>query len=402
MHAILLPVRAQVEGFSVSQIGYIGAGWAIGFTVGCIIIPKLVQRVGHVRTFGAMAALLATTVLLNGLLVEAYSWILLRAIAGFCFSGSYMIIESWLNEKIPNESRGIMFSLYMVISQGSYMAGQYVLVIADPAEETIFMIAAILYALAVIPTALSKAQSPAPLTQTKIDFKGLYNNSPASVVGAFVAGIIAGAFQSFGPVYGVENGMSNANVANMMVVVMLGAVLFQLPLGRLSDMMDRRYVMVGLSLIGVVVGFLIAEYRFEGAHPGLPFFGLMIIMGGFIYPIYGLVMAHANDYADAEDFVKTASGLLILYGAGNVIGPLITGPIMERLGTGSLFQVISVAHLILAIYIVYRMRQRSRPEDLDTVDFQNMPVGQTPETYVLDPRSDMETYASEEEEKHQD
>ena len=201
MQAILLPVRGQLEGFSPSLIGLIGAGWAVGFTLGCIIVPRMVRRVGHVRTFGALAALLATSVLLNGLVIEAYSWIVLRALAGFCFSGSYMIIESWLNERISDENRGAMFSVYMIISQGAYMLGQYFLVLAEPEKETLFMIAAILYALAILPTALSKAQSPAPLTEVKLNFPRLFKNSPASVIGAFTAGMIAGAFGSFAPVF---------------------------------------------------------------------------------------------------------------------------------------------------------------------------------------------------------
>lgn len=139
MQSVLLPVRGQLEGFTGSQIGLIGAGWAAGFTVGCLIVPHLVRRVGHVRTFGALAAILASVVLLNGMIIEAYTWIFLRAMAGFCFAGSYMIIESWLNERVSDESRGAMFSVYMIVSQAAFMCGQYMLVIANPSKETLFM-----------------------------------------------------------------------------------------------------------------------------------------------------------------------------------------------------------------------------------------------------------------------
>ena len=397
MQGVLLPVRGQLEGFTSSQIGLIGAGWAIGFTVGCLIVPHLVRRVGHVRTFGALAALLATVVLLNGLIIEAYTWILLRALAGFCFSGSYMIIESWLNERVSDENRGAMFSIYMIVSQAAFMAGQYLLVIANPSKETLFMLGAILYSLAVLPTALSKAQSPAPLTQVKVDLKGLFHNSPSAFIGSLIAGTLAGSFQSFAPVFGVSQGMSSANIANMMVLVMLGAIFFQFPLGKLSDMMDRRYVMVALSLAGTVVGFLVANYPVEGANPQLSFFALMVLLGGFVYPIYGLVNAHANDHADPEDFVKISSSLLILYGVGNMIGPLVTGPAMEWLGTAALFQVIGLSHLLLAAHMTYRITKREAPDDENQMDYQAVPVtmGQTTETYSLDPRSDAETYMAD-------
>lgn len=398
MQSVLLPVRGQLEGFSAFQIGLIGTGWAAGFTIGCIIVPHLVRRVGHVRTFSALAALLATVVLLNGMIIEAYSWVFLRALAGFCFSGSYMIIESWLNERVSDESRGSMFSVYMIVSQGAFMSGQYMLVIADPSKETLFMLGAILYSLAVLPTALSKAQSPAPLTQVKVDLKGMFNNSPAAFIGSIIAGILAGSFQSFAPVFGVAQGMSSANIANMMVLVMFGALVFQYPLGKLSDMVDRRYVMVGLSLGGTVAGFLIAGYPVDGANPQLSFFGLMILLGVFVYPIYGLVNAHANDHAKPEDFVKISSGLLILYGVGNMIGPLVTGPAMEILGTSALFQIIGASHLLLAAHMTYRITKREAPDDHELMDYQ-MTATMTPttESYALDPRSDAETYMADDE-----
>ena len=400
MQSVLLPVRGQLEGFSSSQIGLIGTGWALGFTIGCIIVPHLVRRVGHVRTFSALAAILATVVLLNGIVIEAYTWILLRALAGFCFSGSYMIIESWLNERVSDENRGAMFSVYMIVSQGAFMCGQYMLVIANPSKETLFMLGAILYSLAVIPTALSKAQSPAPLTQVKVDLKGMFLNSPAAFIGSIIAGILAGSFQSFAPVFGVEQGMSSTNIANMMVLVMLGALLFQYPLGKLSDMIDRRYVMVGLSLAGTIVGFMISGYDVDGSNPQVMFFALMVLLGGFVYPLYGLVNAHANDHADPEDFVKISSSLLILYGIGNMIGPLVTGPAMEILGTGALFQVVGASHFLLAVHMTYRITKRVAPDDDQTMDYQLTPMATmvpTTESYALDPRSDAETYMAEDE-----
>ncbi|MEM9329995.1 MAG: MFS transporter [Pseudomonadota bacterium] len=399
MQVVLLPIRGQLEGFTTSQIGYIGTGWAIGFTLGCLLVPHLVRRVGHVRTFGALAALLATVVLLNGLIVEAYTWILLRALAGFCFAGAYMVIESWLNEGIADEHRGALFSVYMIVSQAAFMGGQYLIVAADPSTETLFMFGAILYCIAVLPTALSKARSPAPLTQVKIDLRGMFKNSPAAFVGMLIAGILASSVQSFGPVFGITEGMSSTNIANMMALIMLGAILFQYPLGKLSDITDRRYVMVGLSLAGAAVGFLVSGYKVDGAAPQWEFFLLMVLLGGFVYPIYGLVNAHANDHADPEDFVKISPSLLILYGIGNMIGPLITGPAMEWFGTGALFQMIGLSHLLLATHMTYRIMRREAPVD-DVMDYQVGPiatVGLSTETFALDPRSDAETYMSEDE-----
>ncbi|MEM7291749.1 MAG: MFS transporter, partial [Pseudomonadota bacterium] len=374
LQVVLLPIRGQLEGFTVSQIGFIGTGWAVGFTLGCILVPHMVRRVGHVRTFGALAAVLGMVVLLNALIIDATFWILLRALTGFCFAGAYMIIESWINEGISDEQRGAMFSIYMIVSQSAFMAGQYLIAVSDPSTEVLFMVSAILFCLAVLPTALSQARSPAPLTQVKFDLKGMFVNSPAAFVGSLIAGMLASSFQSFAPVFGVSEGMSATNVANMMALVMVGAILFQYPLGKLSDRMDRRYVMVGLSIAGALVGFLISQYSVDGASPGLMFFLMMMLLGGFIYPIYGLVNAHANDHADPEDFVKISSSLLILYGVGNMIGPLVTGPAMQWLGNNALFQIIGLSHLLLAIHMTYRIIRREAPDMEESMDYQVGPV----------------------------
>ncbi len=398
VQSILLPVRAQIEGFSTGAIALIGTGYAIGFTVGCIVVPMLVRRVGHVRTYGSLSAILATVMLLNGLIVEPYTWVILRAIAGLCFAGSYMIIESWLNERISNESRGTLFSVYMIVSLGTMMIGQYMLIIADPQSQTLFMVGAILYALAVLPTALSKAQSPAPLTQEKFNLRKLYANSPAAVFSAILAGTLSGAWGNFAPVFAKQVGMSNTNVANMLVFAMLGSILLQMPIGRLSDRMDRRIVMIGTSICGALAGFLLAGIPVNGDDPGYLFFGGIIIFGGFIYSIYSLAVAHANDHADPEDFVETASGLLILFGVGNMIGPMAMAPIMDTLGSIGLFTGMGAAHILLAAFIFYRVSLRALPTNHETVDFQSVPIGkaQTPETYALDPRADAEINVSDE------
>lgn len=396
LHGIILPVRGQMEGFSTFQIGWIGTGWAVGFTLGCIWVPRLVRNVGHIRTFSTLAALLSTVMLMNALVVDAMIWILLRAIAGLCFSGSYMIMESWLNERMTNENRGAIFSIYMLVSLAATMGGQYLIIFADPKLDTLFMMGAILYALAVLPTAMSRAQSPAPLTQVDLDLMALFRNSPVAAVGSILAGIISSTWGNFAPVYGQQSGMTAAGIATLMAAAMVGAVVFQYPLGKLSDKIDRRYAMVLAGCVGAISGFALSTYAGDGIGSN-SFYVWIVLYGGVIYSIYSLNVAHANDMGNAEDFVKIASGLLILYGIGTMIGPLMAAQMMAEFGIGALFLTTTIAHLAYAAYAFYRSLRRAAVEDEDHVDFQVGPLAraQTPETYQLDPRSDAETYADQ-------
>ncbi len=400
LQAIVIPVRGQIEGFSAFQLGWIGTGWAIGFTIGCIVVPHLVRRAGHVRTFATLVALLSISVLLNGLIVEANFWILLRALSGFCFAGCYMVAESWLNERVSNDMRGQMFSIYAITTMVAMAAGQYLLVVASPTTQTLFMIGAILYALAVVPTSLSKAQSPAPLTDVKLDIPAIFRNSPAAAIGALMSGVISSAWTNFGPVFGQQVGLGSAAIASLLAVAMAGSVVFQYPLGKLSDMIDRRYVMTIAGIIGVLFGTIMTGLATSGDY-GTLFFICVFGYGGVIFSIYSLAVAHGNDYVEADNFVKISSGLLILYGAGTMVGPLFTAQLMDLFGPSGVFTTTTIAHLILGAYALYRSFRRARVDEEQRTDFRVIGTAraQTPESYALDPRSNPDAYRLEDEEE---
>jgi len=241
---ILLPLRGGMEGWSTTTIGWMGTSYSFAFTIGCIVVPHLVRRVGHVRVFSALLTLLSMALLLHALLVNPVAWMIFRGVAGFSLAGSYMIIESWLNERVTNESRGRIFSIYMIITMLGLLCGQYILPFGDAGTQTLFIICAIIYASALLPTALSSAQSPNPLTQVSLDLKGLYRRSPAAAVGSLIAGIVAGTWNFLAAIYGEMNGLSTFGIATMLACAMIGGAIFQYPLGRGSDFVDRRYVMV--------------------------------------------------------------------------------------------------------------------------------------------------------------
>lgn len=392
LQGILLPVRGSIEGWSSYEIGLLGTGYAVAFTLGCVIAPRVVRSAGHVRTFCSLAALLAIAVLLHALAVHPITWILIRGITGFALAGSYMVIESWLNERVTNESRGAIFSLYMVISMAAMMGGQYLMPLSRPELPVPFMLCAILFALAVIPTALSRAESPKPLTQVKLDLPAIYRNSPAAVIGVFLAGVLAGAWTNMAPVFGQQVGLSTTGIATLLVSTMAGGLVFQVPLGRVSDRVDRRAVMVLAGLIGVGAA-LVATMLWGGGT--LMLFVIAFVLGGVIYPAYSLAVSHANDFADAADFVKVSGGLLILYGFGTMGGPLLAAWLMETYGPTGIFIATGAAHAAFAAYSGFRMmRRQAIPADLRE-DFQAVPLAraQTPASFALDPRANLNAEA---------
>ncbi|TFF20593.1 MFS transporter [Jiella endophytica] len=385
---ILLPVRGSIEGWTSYEIGAFGTAYALAFTFGCVVIPRIVHSAGHVRTFSSLSALLAISILLCGLFVDPIGWAVFRALSGFALAGSYMVIESWLNERVTNESRGTIFSVYMIVTMAAMMGGQYVMPLSKPELAAPFMLCAIVFAMAVIPTSLSRAQSPAPIATVKIDVLMLFRNSPVAAVGILLAGILSAGWGNMAPVFAQQAGLSTTDIATLTVSAMFGGAIFQIPLGRISDKTDRRYVMTAAGIIGV--GAAVAGVYLGQSGP-MALFIIAFILGGIIYPAYSLAVAHANDYAADADFVKISSGLLILYGIGTMIGPIYTAFLMETIGPEGLFQAMGSAMALYAAYAFYRTFRRVAIPAEERPDFQTIPFArvQTPASFSLDPRAEI-------------
>jgi MFS family permease len=389
LHGLLLPLRGQEEGFSTASLGLMGTAWAGGFVAGCFFAPRLVRRAGHVRAFGTFAAAAAIIALLTGLWIDAFVWIVLRAFTGFAMAGAFMVIESWLNERATNENRGAVFGMYMMVTYASIMAGQMIVAAGDVGNASLFMVTGILFCLSLIPTAVSSAAHPKPLQDVSLDLKGLYSNSPVSFVACLLIGVANGAWGTLGAVYGARIGISTAEIALMMSLVVVAGAAMQMPVGRISDMTDRRFVLAGASFGSAVVGVLIYVMAPTSAV-------VVIVMtaayGALAYTLYSLAVAHANDHAKPEEFVKLSGGLLLLYGFGTMIGPVIGAGLMGWLSPEGLFLSTALAHFALAGYTILRIGRRAPVPVEDREAFKTLPSerGVTPEALRLDPRTPAE------------
>ncbi|MBD9627378.1 MFS transporter [Ensifer sp. ENS06] len=386
LQGLLLPVRGTAEGYPTTVLGLIGTSWAAGFVLGCFFAPTVVKRIGHVRAFSVFASLIAIVALMTGILIDPTWWLILRALTGFSTAGTSMIIESWLNERATNESRGVIFSLYIAITLFGVVGGQMMIPFGDTSTTILFMICGILYCVAMLPTLLSKAASPQPLKKVSLDLRGLYRNSPVSFLGILLVGIANGAFGTLGAVFGRQAGLSDSTVAAMMSVAIFAGAVMQLPAGRLSDRIDRRYVLAALAGVGALAGLLI--FLVEPTQVWIVL-TLIAIYGAAANALYPIAVSHANDFATAEDFVKVSGGLLLLYGIGTIIGPTIGGPVMMAAGPYGLFMITACAHILITAYAIIRSRMRAPVpvSDRDAFSPVNAGTPTTPESLQLSPRA---------------
>ena len=386
LHSLLLPLRGQAEGFSTTSLGLLGTAWAGGFVLGCFFAPRVVQRAGHVRAFGTFASIGAIVALMTGLIIEPNAWIALRAVTGFTMAGAYMVIESWLNERATNENRGTIFGLYMLVTYGGLMAGQMIVATGNIGSASLFMMTGILYCASLIPTAVSTAASPQPIKEVSLDIKALYAHSPVALIGCLLIGVANGAWGTLGAVYGARVSISTFDIALMMSLTGIAGALMQIPVGRISDRTDRRLVLAAAACLAAVFGLLVFFIQPRSGHSVIV---MTACYGAFAYTLYALAVAHANDHANPDEFVKVSGGLLLMYGFGTMIGPLIGSALMSRMRPESLFLATALAHALLASYAMLRIKARA-PVPIDEREaFQTVPAerAMTPQSAQLDPRT---------------
>jgi len=395
LHSLLMPMRGATEGYSETILGFFGTSWAAGFVLGCIFARRLVKRIGHVRAFSGFISIIAITALATGLYVDPTFWILSRAITGFSSAATAMIIESWLNERATNESRGMIFSFYISITLLGVVGGQMTVALADIQTQTLFLMAGIYYCFAMLPTLVSNAQSPKPLNEVKLDLVALYRNSPVSFIGILLVGIANGAWGTLGAVFGAKAGLSSGDIALMMTITIFAGAAMQIPAGRMSDRMDRRYVLAILSGVAFLAGFQLFVIQPGNVMTLLILIGVYGATANALYPI---AVAHANDFAKSSDFVAISGGLLLLYGIGTVIGPTVGGPVMQNLGPYSLFAVTALAHILIVAYAILRSRMRAPVPVGERDSYQSVSSGTTvtPESLALSPRAQPLPEAGEE------
>ena len=356
LQVVLLGTRAPEAGFSNIATGIVMSGYFAGIFAGSIIVPHILARVGHVRVFGAMSAIASAAVLLHVVFLDPFVWTGMRFASGFSFAGMYIVCESWLNEKATNETRGQLLSLYMITNMAGMAAGQLMISLGETGGAGLFLLASVMVSIAVVPILITASAAPSFEAPERISFRRLVQVSPLAVVGMVFVGIVISMVFGMGAVYGRNIGLDNTQVGYFMTSITLGTLALQYPVGRLSDKFDRRVVIFGATVIG---GIAIGIASLFGADQFILLLIMMLIFGGLVFSLYSLFIAHANDYLAPSQMVAMSSGLLMVNGAGAVIGSPLAASVIEVVGTHGFMPTIAGFLFLLAGFVLYRMKMRS-------------------------------------------
>jgi MFS family permease len=348
---VLTPLRASLIGFSDLTIGLLGSVYFAGMLAGTLAAPAIVRRVGHIRAFSVFVAVAIVAVILMPGWERPAAWMLCRCALGFVFAGIYAVIESWINAKADNASRGALYGVYQIVTFAASAGGQLVLRDFAPDSFLPFSVAGALLALGMVPLAMTSVDPPVAPKSIRLRLPWLIRLAPVSALGALVAGVANGALFALGPVYALQIGVDPPAVPLFTAAIVAGSALGVYPAGRISDQMDRRAVMVATMTASVAVEIALASFRFSGA----PLITMGFLVGLTTYTLYTLAVSHANDRAKLQDMVAVSAGVLFIYCVGAILSPLLASLLMRQFGPAALFVQASLVHAIMAAFALWRL-----------------------------------------------
>ncbi|MBI1217426.1 MAG: MFS transporter [Rhodobacteraceae bacterium] len=354
MQGTLLGIRGGIEGFSTLHMSVVMSAYFLGFLFGSRMTPDMIRRVGHVRVFAALGSLISAVLILYAVAPNWIAWSAERVVIGFSFSGVYITAESWLNNASTNENRGQALSLYLIMQMIGIIAAQALLNFGDPSGFVLFIIPSVLVSVAFTPILLSISPAPAFDTTKALSFRRLYDTSPLGCVAMFLLGGVFSAQFGMAAVWGSQVGLSVREISLFVAMIYVGGLVFQYPIGWMSDRMDRRHLILALAALGAVAMAVAVVF-----NPG--FYVLLVIgmmAGGISNPLYSLLVAYVNDYLEGPDMAAASAGLIFINGLGAITGPLITGWVMAKVGPPGFFLFMGILFFIMAVYAGWRMLRR--------------------------------------------
>lgn len=355
LQGTLLGVRGAYEKFDPQIMAFIMSGYFLGFLLGSRLAPRMIRRVGHVRVFAALGSLISAAFILYAAWPDPYVWMVMRVLVGFSFSGVYVVAESWLNDAATNETRGQALSAYLIVQMMGIISAQVVLNFADPSGYILFVVMSVLVSMSFLPILLSVSPAPVFRATKPMTLRQLFVTSPLGCVGTMLLGSVFSIQFGMAAVFGTQINLSVKEISIFVAVIYIGGMVAQYPIGYLSDRMDRRKLIIALTILAacaMTIGIFVYE----------TFAVLLIlaaIMGGVANPLYSLLIAYTNDHLQQEDMASASGGLIFLNGIGAIGAPILIGWMMSNWGAGAFFGGMATFFGGIGAYGLYRMTRRA-------------------------------------------
>tara|TARA_R110001592_G_C13168884_1_gene749619 strand:+ start:301 stop:1587 length:1287 start_codon:yes stop_codon:yes gene_type:complete len=346
----LLGIRLSLDEVDPRLIGGVMVSYSIGFVLGSLYSTAVIQRVGHIRAFAVFCAVLAIASLIYPMIDDFPTWIGLRIIGGFAMAGLLIVSESWFSAIATNDNRSTIFSLYQICFYMATSIAQLLVTLGNPSNYFLFSLAAAILIAAIIPLSLTRMQAPHLESLERLSLAKVFAVSPLGLISTLVAGVIISSFYGLGPLFANLIGFTVDQIAWFMSASVFMAMLFAWPIGWLCDRVDRVKILLYLGVLSAGFSFILS-FNIES-------FWLVVITNGafiaFVAAIYPVGVALMNDRIEHSQMISASATLLLSFGVGSCIGPVVSSSLIEWLGAGGMYMGNTVLLLVLCAYTLHR------------------------------------------------
>lgn len=359
---ILIAIFGMHYHYSTTTIALFTSIYFAGQLAGTFICRPIIAQCGYIRSFAIFVTLFSVISLLLGYNILII-WTIARFISGMCMAGITVVLETWINDKADNNNRGQVLSVYMTIYYLALGLGQFLINIPFHEIYSYFILVDALLSLAIIPICMTKTPEPEPPQKIKISLISIYHKAPIGVIGIFVSGFANASFYGLAAIFAKNIGLSTAQISLFTGITIMGSFLIQWPLGKLSDIMGRRQIIMMISIIAILACasiLVITHYHL----PYILLYPMSILYGGVAFSLYSICSAYTNDLISPQERMHVGSSLIMVMASAAAIGPLITGRIMHHAPIMGLYSTILGLHVFLIIIVLFRQYQSPLPKKL--------------------------------------
>ncbi len=362
-----IPIKLTAAGFAPWVPGSMIAALALGGFAGCLVASALIRRAGHARIFATMLALVTLSVIALAQGTNPYIWLGTRVIYGFSINILFIVSQSWLHDACNNCWRGRVIATFYMSYILCLGLGSYTIRFLSIDGNGAAMLAMLFFVAAIVPVSLTKLPQPPPPEVAALAVRKVWTYSPTALVGMLAVGGLTMTIQGFAPIYATQSGYGKNDVALLMALMQVGMLFVQLPLGALSDRIDRRMI---LAFAAVLVAFGAAFGIVSGTGSLVIMIVIFAVVSGANETIYSVSNVLANDRAEKADFVAVSSTLLVVWSISSFVLPIVVTLATGWFGIVSFLWIASAMAAIFGLFVSLRMLQREAVDNADKETFQ--------------------------------
>lgn len=325
----LLSIILEKRGISSTLIGLNSAMAGIAAMVAAPVTTKLAHDVGVARTM-LWAVVLSAASALGFYYAEAYwMWFPLRLVFHGATTTLFILSEFWINAAAPPSRRGLVLGIYATVLSVGFACGPLLFSVLGSEGVLPFVVGALAILVAAVPIFIARRESPVLDSKPEQHFFRYIFLVPTATVAVFVFGAVEAGGLSLFPIYATRTGFTEAQAALLLTVMGIGNMVFQIPLGMLSDKLkDRRLLLSIMAVIGLCGSLALPWLSQNWALMAL----VLLFWGGCVSGLYTVGLSHLGSRLTGADLAAANAAFVFCYAVGTVAGPQGIGAAIDIAG----------------------------------------------------------------------